>query len=327
VVDDSLAFKTGTGVMYRTINGGNGWQAVFAPDGSTVPEVWMESSTTGFLAHGGLLYRTTNGGGSWSTSRLTQPPSPIAGSNGKGTIALTDDDLGVALETDGVAHSGDRGLTWSVPLNSGLALDHNPRISFANSSFGLIISHSTPLFFVTTDGGNNWVDTENSGGASQDVLAIGDHCWYIPHPADHNYIKYSTNAGQERIEQLTDPFSFEVLGRSRSGRTLWPGTTSGRIYTCLDESPASATEPSPCQRHLICFPNPCDGELGIDRGSFAPSGRSIAYRVFSVDGKLVTRGETSSARLSTKGLPAGLYVLEARDPISGARLPGRLVRR
>ena len=220
VVNNNIGFRTSSTSVYKTSNGGSTWNNVFTGVGSLAPVVWMLNSTTGVLANNGTLFKTTDGGDTWSTSGITQPPASIAGSGGKGTICEQGDSLWVTLVGDGIAFSPDLGTTWTIPANNGLTFGTTPRISFANANLGMAVMHNDPYVHVTTDGGNNWTMADNSLGANEDVLAIGSECWYIPNPADHFYIKYSSDSGATWTQQLFDANGFDALERSREGHTL-----------------------------------------------------------------------------------------------------------
>ena len=202
-VNGLVALKSGTQV-WKTADGGASWYAVYTAVGGSPPVVWMIDEEIGLLADAGTLYRTADGGESWSTNGITQPPSALANATGKGNICVKGSDLWVTLNAGGIAHSPDLGSTWTVPSNNGWGFGSNARIHFATPGFGLAILHNNPFVYVTVNGGDDWVSTDNSLGANQDVLAVGGECWYIPNPADHFYIKHSTDSGATWQQQLVD---------------------------------------------------------------------------------------------------------------------------
>jgi photosystem II stability/assembly factor-like uncharacterized protein len=328
VVDDLLAFKTGTATVYRTVNGGVSWTPVFSGTGSTIPEVWMVNRTLGFLAFGGTLYRTTNGGASFSAAGVTQPPGAIINSSGKGTLWVLGNRLWVALANSGVASSPELGATWELPLNQGLTITSTPGIAFANAALGLAIRHGSPFVYVTTDGGGHWTATDNSLGFNQDVVAFGPDLWYIPNPADHFTIRHSADAGATWETQFSDPAGFEVLTRSRRGYALWAGTTFGVVYTYRADQVAATDPPVASLAPLVVFPNPAHDELRLRwSGAEATADAPARYRIFSLDGALVAQGVLDSEAIGTRALPAGCYLLETRAPGTGARSVARWVKR
>lgn len=328
VVDDLLAFKTGTATVYRTVNGGVSWTVVFSGGGSTIPEVWMVNRTLGFLAFGGTLYRTTNGGASFSAAGVAQPPGAIINSSGKGSLWVLGNRLWVALANSGVACSPDLGATWEQPLNQGLAFTGTPGIAFASATLGLAIRHGSPSVYVTTDGGGHWTATENSLGFNQDVVAFGPDLWYIPNPADHFTVRHSADAGATWETQLTDPAGFEVLTRSRRGYSLWVGSTFGVVYTSQSDHVAATDPPVASPAPLVLFPNPAHDELRLRwSGTEASAGDPAHYRIFSLDGALVAQGVVDTGAIATRALPAGCYLLETRAPGTGARSIARWVKR
>ena len=198
------------------------------------PNVWFKNDSDGVLSFFHQLYRTTDCGTTWSTSSITQPPYKVLNSNGKGIIYGKDDELWVGVQNHGVAYSPNFGTSWNVSLDSGLTLNDNSRIFFGNTLFGIATVNNLPFIYVTTNGGNNWRSTDNSLGANEDVAIYNSHCWYIPNPADHFYVKYSEDSGQTWTQQLYDANGFSVLEKSRTGNVLWAGTQTGKVYKYID---------------------------------------------------------------------------------------------
>ena len=230
VVNKDTAFKSGINMLYRTTNGGNSWSTVFSGSGGTPPVVWMQSNTLGVMTAGGILYESTNGGASWSSSIITQPPAAIVGSGGKGIIYSKGADLWAIISGNKIAYSSNFGVSWSVAPNTGLTLSP-VRIFFGSPQFGIVVA--TPYIYVTTDGTNSWHVSDNSLGSNEDAAINNSHCWYIPDPADHFYIKYSTDSGSTWTQQLSGD-GYYILEKSRSGNTLWAGTATGKIYKYWD---------------------------------------------------------------------------------------------
>ncbi|MFN8176874.1 MAG: hypothetical protein U0167_03055 [bacterium] len=298
VLNDLVAFKSALGALYRTTDGGLSWNPVFSPGGSLVPEVWMVSETVGFMNHGGVLYRSTDGGVSWGVSGLTQPPAAPGSSTGNGTLWSSGSYLWVGLANDGVAYSPDLAATWTHPANLGLRFSGPPHISFADPSFGLAVYPGSPLVYATTDGGEHWRSPENSLGFNQDVLAVGEHGWYTPDPADHFYIKYTTDHGATWTQQLFDSDGFEVLTRSRTGSTLWAATSIGEIYTYPETIPVAAPLTSEASAPVVAYPNPGRDFVRVGR-AVTSQGRAARYRMLSVLGEVVASGETGTGVIDT----------------------------
>ena len=234
VVNSTTAFKWGNGSLFKTTDGGSSWVQVFSGATSQPPVVWMKNETDGVLAYAGQLYHTTNGGDAWSTAGITQPPAIIINSSGKGTVYGIGDSLWVAMQSNGVAYSPDFGNTWNLPANTGLSFSSPAHIAFGSPLLGMAIRSNSSFVYLTKNGGSTWATVDNSLGLNQDVLINGSHCWYIPNPADHFYIKYSADSGTTWVQQLTDPAGFETLEKSRNGFTLWAGTETGSIYSYFD---------------------------------------------------------------------------------------------
>lgn len=234
VLDNNIAFKTSYAKVWKTTNGGNFWTTVFSSSGSTPPNVWMKNNTEGVFSFGGSLYKTTDGGNSWSTSLITQPPSQVINSAGKGVLYSYGNNLWAALTNNKIAYSSDFGISWSVAANTGITFTNPPHIFFGSPQFGLCLTGNSPFIYATTNGAASWHTVDNSLGANEDILINNSHCWYIPNPADHFYIKYSQDSGTTWIQQLFDQNGFSILEKSRTGNVLWSGTLHGKIYKYND---------------------------------------------------------------------------------------------
>ncbi|MFN8547408.1 MAG: hypothetical protein U0527_05410 [Candidatus Eisenbacteria bacterium] len=319
-VDATTAFKTGIGVAYKTTDGGSSWSTVFSQGVQQPPDLWMLDSQRGVLAYNSLLYRSTNGGSSWSTAGITQPPHPVSTSNGRGVVWALDNALWVAMDGFGVAVSSDFGASWSMPGNQGATFGHAVHISFGSASRGMAIWANWPFVYTTIDGGGHWVEVDNSLGANQEVLAMGSECWYIPNPADHFYIKYSSDAGASWVEQQSEQAGYTVLGRSRSGSTLWAGTLTGRLFTHQVTNPAAVAEDA--LPRLVVWPNPSAGEL-----HFTADARVSGYRLIGIDGRIIGAGPLRGSTVSFERAPGGSYLLQLLDeadrPVSAARVVRR----
>lgn len=241
VVNRDTAFKTSSGTVFRTTDGGTQWDAVFSQSGSEIPVVWMKDNTTGVISYNGLLHKTTDCGNSWNSSLITQPPFPVVNSSGKGTVYGYDNNLWVAMNGSGISFSPDFGVSWMLPANSGITFSGPSNIFFGSPLFGISVKRNSSFVYVTKDGGNNWTASDNSLGLNEDAAIINSHCWYIPDPFDHTYIKYSADSGSTWTIQLTDPGGFSVLDKSRKGSTLWTGTTLGKVYKYNDNVSTSVS--------------------------------------------------------------------------------------
>ncbi len=304
-VNDLVALKTGSQV-WKTIDGGGSWYAVYTATGALAPVLWMLDANTGLMVDNGVLYRTTDGGENWSTSGITQPPSAITGATGKGNICVLGNDVWVALSSGGIAHSPDLGTTWSEPANMGWGFGNTPRIHFADTQLGMAVLHNNPFVYVTVDGGEHWIDTDNSLGANQDVLAIGTGYWYIPNPADHFYIKHSSDSGGTWQQQLVDTDGFEVLDRSRAGSSLWAGTETGTIYR-YDTSIALGDDTRSADSMRV-FPDPATDHITVTGIHGVAS-----YVLLTSDGCIAQQGALHDGRIDLHALASGFYTLRVEQ--------------
>ena len=286
VVNRDTAFKTGSASVFRTIDGGNQWDLVFSNSGNEIPAVSTKNNSEGVLSFGGLLYKTTDGGNSWSTLGITQPPHAVVNSSGKGTVYGYDNNLWVAENGSGISYSSDYGNNWNLPSNSGLTFSGPSNIFFGSPLFGISVKRNSSFVYITKNGGNNWIPADNSLGLNEDVAIINSHCWYIPDPFDHFYIKYSADSGAAWTIQLTDPAGFSVLEKSRSGNTLWAGTTTGKVYKYNDPVITSVSSSDQNTSEFMLkqnYPNPFNPKTEISYE--VPAVKSVKLTVYNILGK------------------------------------------
>jgi photosystem II stability/assembly factor-like uncharacterized protein len=305
VMNENVAFKSSNQQLFRTTNGGLNWSLVFTGSQFSSPVVQMQDELTGVVTSGGILYKTSNGGASWSSSGITQPPLSIQNTSGKGSLYCLGYELWATQQNGGITYSPDFGDTWSTPSNFGFtSTSANARVAFSDTNFGIAIKGGVwPYVYVTTDGGNNWTNTENSLGANEDVVADGNQLWYIPNPADHFYIKNSTNAGNSwQIQlQLSGVHGFNVLEKSRVGHRLWAGTNQGKLYRYL---PLLSVD-EVAKPEIKIYPNPASDKVYFDTSDV----KSITlYNILGV--KVVSKEiyKIDDAFLNVSNLRNGIYI-------------------
>jgi hypothetical protein len=306
VIDENTAFKSSNQNLYRTTDGGLHWSLAFTGTQFSPPVVQMKDASIGVVASGGILHKTSDGGVSWN-STVAQPPLNIQNTSGKGSVFNLGDELWVTQQSGGIAYSPDFGNSWSTPSNIGFtSTGVNTRISFANTNFGIATKGSvSPFVYVTNDGGNNWSNTDNSLGANEDVVADGTELWYIPNPADHFYIKNSTDGGalwQIQL-QLSGNEGFNVLEKSRSGHRLWAGTSKGKLYQYV---PLLSSEDFTRDKIKI-YPNPASDFIYFNSESL----RNVV--IYNSLGKVVASkqiNDSHDAFLDVSALAHGIYIAE-----------------
>ncbi|MEQ1678131.1 MAG: hypothetical protein ABL876_15595, partial [Chitinophagaceae bacterium] len=69
--DNSTGFLTGSTGVFRSVNGGGGWQKVFSSNG--LINIAMSSNTHALFARPGRIYVTRNGGTSFDSTSINDP--------------------------------------------------------------------------------------------------------------------------------------------------------------------------------------------------------------------------------------------------------------
>lgn len=317
LLNKDTAFKTGFQSVYRTINGGENWQRVFLGTSSTeIPNVWMKNDS-GIISYTGLLHKTVDFGITWSTSLITQPPFSVLNSEGKGIIYGNENKLWICLANHGVCYSPDFGQSWSLNTNSGIMMISPARIFFGSVNFGLAVIHSSPEVYVTRDAAESWQSSDNSMGATEDVAINGSHSWYIPNPADHFYIKYSSDSGVSWTQQLFDASGFTILEKSRNGNVLWAGTQTGKVYKYTDIMTNANRQSFSAGDFKLYqnYPNPFNPATVI---SFENKIKSkVELKIYDIRGNLINEilntvqsAGKHSIEFNAEGLSSGIYFYE-----------------
>lgn len=305
VIDENLAFKSSSQNLFRTTDGGLTWTSVFTGSQFSPPVIQMKDSSSGVVTSGGILFKTNNGGVSWN-SAVTQPPLIIQNTTGKGSVFSLGDELWVTQQNGGIAYSPNFGSTWSTPSNTGLSpVSVNTKVAFANTNFGIATKGSvSPYIYVTTDGGNNWTNADNSLGANEDVVADGTELWYIPNSSDHFYVKNSINGGSTwQIQlQLSGTLGFNILEKSRIGHIIWAGTAQGKLYKY---TPTQLSIGDVTISEIKMYPNPASNSVYFD----ATDLKNIT--LFNALGVRVASKEINTTEdnfIDISSLPNGIYI-------------------
>jgi len=194
--------------IYRTVNGGNNWGVVsLLLTGLT--DMYFVNSTTGWYCDPtsfGGLYKTTNGGVNWQ-QQLNQSYQPLK-------LFFMNNDTGWAGSANWKLYrTTNSGLNWNLQFTFAQQIND---IHFFNRFIGIVASGFS---YRTTDGGFNWVQT-NDGGI--ELSFTNDTIGYAG--ADRNKIIKTTNGGSNWYRQTSPIFdNSSICGINTL--TAWAGGT------------------------------------------------------------------------------------------------------
>jgi photosystem II stability/assembly factor-like uncharacterized protein len=173
------------------------------------------------IAPGGLLH-TTDGGITWTEKILH--PTDIIGSPSDPALNLSfiNASTGWVLKTFGtfdnplgavVYKTTDSGATWARKVVSTTAGDMGFQLQFVDANTGWLLLYNfstlTPTFLKTTDGGNNWVQT-NGAGIFSFVDANNGWAYSSPDQLPPYTIYKTTNGGANWTPIATDNTAGEI---------------------------------------------------------------------------------------------------------------------
>jgi photosystem II stability/assembly factor-like uncharacterized protein len=174
-INDSIGWAVGNGIISKTTDCGLSWNDQILDNSLNFNTCYFSDSLNGW-AVGNVIYHTDDGGTSWSQQIFTVSAT-------YNSISFADSLhgwLAGALTTfpyyGSLLRSTDGGNTWfEFTISTGSLTC----ISFLNDSLGWL-SNSTGTIFNTTNGGNDWVSVSNiSSGISNFFFVDSDRGWLI----------------------------------------------------------------------------------------------------------------------------------------------------
>jgi photosystem II stability/assembly factor-like uncharacterized protein len=271
------------GVIGRTTNGGNFWEAVFTPYYEAIFygvsfvnqwDGWIVAGYPDSLATGqGCILRSTDGGVNWDSLyhfSAYEDFFDVYFFNTLNGIVVGGDESDyspIILKTT------DGGITWnsiSAPVSSYYlrAVDFVDDEGWAVGKYGTIIH--------TTDYGNTWTFQTNPAESTLFDVDFSDNLHGIA--CGHNIILYTTDGGQNWL-----PTGIEEDTRSPKSET-----------------------------RLIVYPNPAKGNLRIRFN--LPDERKVTVKLYDVSGRLVNEVFTGKVKIGmnemsiiTANYAAGIY--------------------
>ncbi|MGV8017162.1 MAG: YCF48-related protein [Ignavibacteria bacterium] len=255
----------GSGIMYKTTNGGANWQAnMMTP--ISVENVWFINENTGFFtgdnAYTSIIYKTTNGGTNWVRKDSLYSIFHLKFFDNNTGMAVGK--YGTSMKTTNGGDNWSRlpNNTWTEPtsfvcLSADIWLVANDNIykttnggqnwyilsfssigmyaytfDFVNSTTGYNANYNGKVF-KTTNAGENWTQVSSvnfiySFFGNLDFL--DENTGYLCSPNPGISVYKTTNGGANWKSSSSLPFTNFIKIQFINSNTGFAGDTDGRIY-------------------------------------------------------------------------------------------------
>ncbi len=231
-------WAVGSGVWYKTTNGGNNWEFVPTPYDCIVADIL--NFKTAIATSGKYIKYTTDAGITWSDTIFVNIGAPTMGP----LHAFSLDTIFTFVASREWAKTTDRGKTWTITQRYMPEVDgihrvffENSRVGYVTGGLGLCVPTPNPVFSgisKTTDGGKTWnsICTENiikppvedlwGVWAKGDfIILVGDKkCIAVTRNGGINWDTVTTNIQNTQFLGVTFPTSLKGYISGNKGTIL-----------------------------------------------------------------------------------------------------------
>lgn len=304
--------------VYKTTDAGASWQSLFIADWFYITALFFTDVNTGYLAgfnqqvHG-QIYKTTDGGQSWNLQ--------FTGASNSTSL----DDLFFVNDLTGFAIGNGQTILKTIDGGDHWILHTSPSSYGMNAIYFIdeITGCACGLYgtiIKSTDGGNNWT-LVNSMTAS---YTFYDICFINPDTGFAVGVDYYGGLLMKTVDGGETWFRDSLQVSGRLGAITFfdskKGYIAGEYGTILTTNDGGATwvdetgKPDP---GIAIWPNPFDNEITVVKSDFHGN-----YRISIMDlgGRTYFQGDfkVKENRIDLGELPAGIYILEAKDHFGSA---------
>lgn len=283
----------GTGVFYKTNNGGQSWETQSLPSSNHISylnKIYFVDSQLGFIAGDNSLFVTKNGGDSWinvsENYREWNPDEERYGFPFPESFTGTSDLNWFTAGSGGIRKTTDGGNNWQWATLPEIPSDYRYSIrdiKFVSPQVGIAVggyayapdpyADAHGVILKTIDGGNTWVklpkEIETWG---LDIHAVNDQILYS---IGYSWtVDKTTNAGGE------------LLGISENGEWI----NDAKIY-----------------------PNPANNTIYFSEAVF--ENQTATVKIYSLDGQLIETQNLNAnqPKIDISSLTNGIYLLEVKS--------------
>ena len=224
-VGDPATRLTGTGIIYRTTNGGKSWVRVRLTAVGGVEAVSFASRRVGWAVCARTVLRSVDGGLHWTVQahaiRLFND-----------VVALSKRRVWAVGNKDTLLRTLDAGATWKRVYPG--TPESLTAIQFTNAEDGWIAGEKT--IFHTSDGGAHWLSQASLGpGLSGLSFADAENGWVTSlgsYPSFASAVYHTADGGAHWVQQTGAPVAGWVVALSPSAALL--GGDGGRVARTFD---------------------------------------------------------------------------------------------
>lgn len=303
--------------VYKTTNGGTTWTrqasaAFTAASFCNFVYFWdanngvcMGDKKSGYFE----IYTTTNGGTNWTRTPSANIPATPTDYGYTGKYGVSGNTIWFGTDNGELMRSTDKGLTWtliSTPLTDfggGTDPNSNGEFAFKDNNNGVIQQTVSQEFYVTTDGGANWVLGAPTGMFWGGIAYAGDMLVSVGSTTGNFGSSFSNDNGVTwtEIDQLS-----HTCVSFKDANTGWGGGfASAGLGGAFKFNPGLATSSFAANKVFQVSPNPANNFVTIASNNVD----SFTVAVTDLTGKTVlnTVGSSVNNTLDISSLSNGVY--------------------